>query len=353
MHISSKKRTRVSKSIVFLFYRAVFLSIMLGILSFFAIFLLLLHTGYLHLSPSSGRPLFVLGFIALLSLLVSAVTVRLVGEKIFAPIRELKQAAGKVADGDFSVSVQESGDISEIREMSHSFNCMVQELRHTEIVHSDFISTISHEFRTPLSSIEGYAMLLQTPSLSAEKQMEYTSRIIEGTKRLSALTGNILTLSRLENRQVGVSRTLFALDEQLRQVVLLYETQWVKKEIELDLELEPIRYAGSEELLYQVWQNLFENAVKFCDQGGHIAVRCKQKEEGIFVVFINDGTGIAEADLAHIFEKFYQSERSRSTQGNGLGLTLAKRITELHGGSITARSSAEEGTVFTVILPSI
>ena len=350
---ASPARPRLSRSLVFLFHRTVFFSIALGLCCICAVFLLLLRLGYLRLADSSPNFLLFLGFIALLSILVSVVAARIVGEKLFAPVRELQEASKKVADGDFSVSVRENSEIRELQEMAHSFNCMVHELQSTEIVHSDFIRNISHELRTPLSSIEGYATLMQSPSLSEDKRLEYAGKIIAGTRRLSALTDSILTLSRLENRQVGIQRAPFALDEQLRQTVLLYEKEWTAKDIGLELRLPPVTCSGSEELLYQVWQNLIGNAVKFCGQGGRIAVSCGQDEKQVRVVVRDNGIGIPAQDLGHIFEKFYQSERSRSTPGNGLGLTLAKQIAELHGGRIEALSNPAEGTVFTVTLPKM
>lgn len=303
--------------------------------------------GVLYQTPA----LFLFLAIAVSSILISTLIARVIGEKIFAPIKELNHATKQIADGNFRVSIKEDGTVAEVREMAHNFNRMAEELRRTEIIHNDFARNVSHEFKTPLSSIEGYATLLQSPGLSEEKRLEYASRIIAGTKRLTTMTGNILMLSRLENQQTGIERSAFSLDEQLRQIVLLYEDEWNRKELCLELDLPAVTYVGNEELLFQVWQNLFGNAVKFSNPGGSVFLQLLPEEKQITVLLRDTGIGIAEKDLNRIFEKFYQGEQSRNTPGNGLGLALAKQIAELHGGSIKASSSPQEGTEFTVILP--
>lgn len=341
------KKTALRPNLILFFCAAVFLITTGSMLVIGAIFVFLIHMG-LFIRP---RPFFLFLAIAVSSILISTLLARLIGEKIFAPIKELNHATKQIADGNFRVSIKEEGTVAEVREMAHNFNRMAEELRRTEIIHNDFARNVSHEFKTPLSSIEGYATLLQSPGLSEEKRLEYASRIIAGTKRLTTMTGNILMLSRLENQQTGIERSAFSLDEQLRQIVLLYEDEWNRKELCLELDLPAVTYFGNEELLFQVWQNLFGNTVKFSNPGGSVFLQLLPEEKQITVLLRDTGTGIAEKDLNRIFEKFYQGEQSRNTPGNGLGLALAKQIAELHGGSITASSSPQEGTEFTVILP--
>lgn len=341
------EKTTLRPNLILLFCAAVFLITTGSMLLIGSIFVLLIHMGF-FIRP---RPFFLFLAIAVSSILISTLIARVIGEKIFAPIKELNHATKQIADGNFRVSIKEDGTVAEVREMAHNFNRMAEELRRTEIIHNDFARNVSHEFKTPLSSIEGYATLLQSPGLSEEKRLEYASRIIAGTKRLTTMTGNILMLSRLENQQTGIERSAFSLDEQLRQIVLLYEDEWNRKELCLELDLPAVTYVGNEELLFQVWQNLFGNAVKFSNPGGSVFLQLLPEEKQITVLLRDTGIGIAEKDLNRIFEKFYQGEQSRNTPGNGLGLALAKQIAELHGGSIKASSSPQEGTEFTVILP--
>lgn len=304
----------------------------------------------LELIPLS-RPFPPIFFIAFLSVVVGTVLAGVAAVKIFAPIRELTKATSQVAGGDFDISLDEKQNITEIQEMTRNFNRMVRQLRSTELMHSDFIRNVSHEFKTPLSTIEGYATLLQNPSLSDEKRLLYASRIVASTRRLTTLTGNILLLSRLENEEISLSRKPFCLDEQLRQALLLFETEWNRKGLNLELQLPCVQCFGNEELLFHVWQNLLGNAVKFSEDHATLSVLLEKTPEEITVSVRNSGSFIAETDLKRIFEKFYQAEPARSTAGNGLGLSLVRQIVLLHGGSVSARSSAVEGTCFIVRLP--
>ena len=309
--------------------------------------LIAISQGWIH----NPAPLFMLVIFIIMSIFSGTLLTKLVGKHVLKPIIQLNEAAHAVSQGNFNIQLEEKAFGKEIRELIRSFNIMTKELSHIETFRNDFVANVSHEFKTPLSSIEGYATLLQSPGLSEEKRLEYASRIIAGTKRLTTMTGNILMLSRLENQQTGIERSAFSLDEQLRQIVLLYEDEWNRKELCLELDLPAVTYVGNEELLFQVWQNLFGNAVKFSNPGGSVFLQLLPEEKQITVLLRDTGTGIAEKDLNRIFEKFYQGEQSRNTPGNGLGLALAKQIAELHGGSITASSSLQEGTEFTVILP--
>ena len=161
--------------------------------------------------------------------------------------------------------------------MTEAFNKMASELESVEMLREDFVANVSHEFKTPLTSIEGYALLLQDPNLSEEERLEYTQIIIENTKKLTSMTSNILKLSKLERQDIILKKQNFRLDEQIRQVILSLIDSWQKKEIELDIELETVSYLGDEELLGRVWKNLIENAIKFSDVGSCIEVGLKKK----------------------------------------------------------------------------
>lgn len=274
-----------------------------------------------------------------------------IGKMLLTPITYLVDAIQKVARGDFSVRLSQRSPLLEVSEMYGNFNRMVHELGGIETLRNDFVVNVSHEFKTPLTSIEGYATLLQNDSLSDEDRREYTRLIIESTKKLSNLTSNILQLSKLETQELAPKRQSFLLDEQIRQALLLLEPQWSKKRLELDIEMPTVRFYGSEELLFQVWLNLLSNAVKFTSEGGRIAVVMEQNGGRVSVTVSDTGCGISEDTQKHIFEKFYQGDSARAVEGNGLGLALVHKIVTLCGGSISVKSELNNGADFTVSLP--
>ncbi|NLD87470.1 MAG: HAMP domain-containing histidine kinase, partial [Clostridiales bacterium] len=208
-----------------------------------------------------------------ISVIVGTIMSRFAGKRPIGRIIEINEATKEVARGNFDVVVDEDIQATELREMAHSFNIMTRELAAKKLLHTDFIENVSHEFRTPLSAIEGYAILLRRKSVSDEMRVEYAKKILNNTQRLTALTGNILLLSRLEPGELILEKKPFSLDEQLREIILMLESEWTAKDLELDIELESITYSGSRELLYHVWHNLLTNAVKFSNKGGKIIIR--------------------------------------------------------------------------------
>ncbi len=259
----------------------------------------------------------------------------------------------KVAQGDFTVKLETNSKLSEIRKLYGDFNLMVKELAATETLQMDFVSNVSHEFKTPISAIDGYATLLQGDSHLTEEQAVYTDKIIYNVRRLSGLVSNILLLSRIENQAIPAKKEKFRLDEQIRQAILALETKWAEKEIDLAAELETVSYIGNETLLMHVWLNLIDNAVKFSPKGGSIWIRLTASEQNILVSVRDHGCGIAETDLKRIFDKFYQTDTAHKEEGNGLGLALAQRILSIHQGKIEVENCQTGGCQFSVILPVI
>lgn len=282
---------------------------------------------------------------------IATVLTVFVGNKFLRPVIELSRASEKVAKGDFSVRLDESSDVDELRTALKNFNTMVMDLGATETLSSDFIANVSHEFKTPLAAIEGYAMLLQDPSLTEEERKEYAEKILLNSTRLSDLAGNILLLSKLENQRFEPTGAPFSLDEQIREEILVLEPKWSGKDLALDVDLETVQYAGNAGLLRQVWLNLMSNAVKFTPSGGSITVTLEKEESRICFTITDTGTGMSEETLPHIFEKFYQGDTSRRSEGNGLGLSLTKRILDVCGGSIEVSSTPGVGSTFRVYLP--
>ena len=278
----------------------------------------------------------------------------LVGIWIFTPIARLSNAMGLVARGNFDIRLKEKHTFREIEEMNRNFNLMAQELSNTEILQTDFVSNVSHEFKTPINAIEGYATLLQGESdcMDAD-QKRYVNKILFNTRRLSKLVGNILLLSKVDNQAIQNQTTRFRLDEQIRQSILHLESEWAKKDIEFDVDLQNVSCMGYENLLLHVWSNLIGNAIKFNPVGGLVEVRLtRQKSTAIFTVR-DSGPGIPEEKQKHIFDRFYQSDSSHKEEGNGLGLALVKQILEISGGMVTVSNHPEGGCLFTVMLPLI
>lgn len=294
------------------------------------------------------------------SIIIGTMLAFAVGIVVLKPLSELIKGTKRVMKGDYSVRIDvgwvEKRTIRELRELIRDFNEMVEELQNTEMFRRDFISNFSHEFKTPLASIRGFARQLCEGDLDPEQQREFSKIILDETEYLSVMSQNTLLLTNLENRDIiseRSERTEFSLDEQLRNCMLRLEPQWSEKNIEIDMEkLEDVRFFWNEQLLAHVWNNLFDNAVKFTPEGGSIRVSCK-RESGLVKVKVSDsGCGIPEDALPHIFEKFYQADSSHATNGNGLGLALARKIVELSGGNIRVESETGRGTTFYVELGS-
>ena len=289
--------------------------------------------------------------LCLIGLMVGGGLTQFMGRLFFEPINKLGDAMNRVAEGDFSVSLEEKNSSPEIANIYDKFNLMVKELNATEVLQTDFVSNVSHEFKTPINAIEGYATLLQEgEELAPEEREQYVDKILFNTRRLSSLVGNILLLSRIDNQAIPHKGAAFRLDEQIRQAIVLLEPEWVKKDIEFDVEMEDITIEGNENLLFHVWNNLIGNAIKFDPPNGLINIKL-HKSGGKAVFQIEDsGPGISEEGLKHIFDKFYQEDSSHKQEGNGLGLALAGRIVSLHGGSISATNLPGGGCRFTVEL---
>ena len=268
----------------------------------------------------------------------------------FAPIKKLRGAMDKVAEGDFTVRLEDKSNSKEIMEIYTGFNLMAEELSTTEILQTDFASNVSHEFKTPLSAIEGYSTLLQGSENLDESEREYVERIRLNTQRLSTLVGSILLLSKLENQQIPTNQTRYRLDEQIRRSVVTLEPAWEEKEIEFDVELERLTYLGNETMMHHVWDNLISNAVKFSPRNGLVRIRLAREDKKLVFTIEDQGPGVPEEARKHIFDKFYQADSSHKQEGNGLGLSLVRRILTIEKGSIEVENRSEGGCCFRVIL---
>lgn len=331
----------------------IFVSMLFVFASFFIFWLIVYWLGFTESSPYEllARQPLSLGLTLLLSFFVGGVVAAFVGRRIIKPIQRINNAFDELSTGNFDIRIPTEEKIDEMRDIAEHFNQMAFDLSHVETLRSEFVENVSHEFKTPVAAIEGYAMLLQKPDLSPKIRSSYIDKITENTRKLSTLTGNILALAKLENCETVLNKKKYRLDEQIRRQILLLENKWEKKEIEFDIDFEKCFFFGNEELLDQVWFNLIDNAIKHSPQGGVIQIKIDEGENTVSVAVIDHGDGMDDNTKKHIFEKFYQGDPSRSSEGNGLGLALVKRIVDLSKGKIDVQSAAGIGSVFTVTLP--
>ncbi len=269
---------------------------------------------------------------------------------LLRPIKKLEQSIARIADGDFTVRIKKRSSVREIQKLYAGFNLMADELQATEILQTDFVSNVSHEFKTPINAIEGYSMLLQGSGELNEEQQVYVEKILFNTKRLSTLTGSILLLSKIENQRIPTDKSKIRLDEQIRETIVALEPVWSEKGVELDVDMADTEYFGSEILMYHVWSNIIGNAIKFGPANGTVSIRLFSNRKFIYVTVSDQGDGLSEDAKKHIFDKFYQGDSSHKEEGNGLGLTLVKKILDLEGGEISADNLSEGGCRFTVKL---
>ena len=270
------------------------------------------------------------------------------------PTKKISEAMERIAHGDFSVQLvpTKSGEKTDyLDSMMVDLNKMAAELSSIETLKTDFISNVSHEFKTPLSLLNNYATLLKNSVPKDDVCQEYAAVIADSAVRMSELVSNILHLNKLEQHALSAQKTSFDLSRQICECVILFESKWEEKNIEINMEIEHCCVISSEEYLLElVWNNLISNAVKFTPAGGSITVAERRAENRVLVTVSDTGCGISAESLPHIFDKFYQADRSRATEGNGLGLALVQQILHLLGGSVEVESTPNLGSTFTVTL---
>ncbi len=301
---------------------------------------------------STDLPLKFAARFGMMSLIIGGIFIFVATRIVVKPIAKLSDAAKQVANGNFeSLIITKPSGHDEISELTDNFNLMISELAKNEYLHKDFVSNVSHEFKTPLASIQGYAELLAMPNLSEEKRLEYATVITRQTKRLAKLSTDMLRLSELENEHILAKKETFSLDEQLRDALLLLQNEWEQKALELDIQLEPTQITGDRALIYQIWVNLIGNAIRYTTPHGILAITLQTIAGKHCVTITDTGIGMSSEQQARIFERFYRADESRNTGGTGLGLPIVKRIVELHQGEIKVDSILEQGTTITIILP--
>ena len=335
----------------------------LGYVTFFFLFCAAFAAGYgitALLYRFTGRPPEILRH--MFSGLTAMLVVFLLGQGVlrfrgrhqedFLGIRDqLTGALAQIAQGQFDVLL-DPDKTGFYHEFVDAINDMAKNLGTIETMRQDFISNVSHEIQSPLTSIGGFAALLQKDGLPDEERRRYAAVIETESKRLSSLSDNLLKLSSLDNNKAPLARKEFRLDKQLERIALTLEPQWSAKNLTLEADLQKLTVFGDEDLLSQAWVNLLHNAIKFTPGGGRIDISLSMDDDSAVVKISDTGDGIAQEDQVHIFERFYKVDkaRDRSLGGNGLGLSLVKKIIELHGGSVTVESEAGRGSAFEIRL---
>lgn len=292
-------------------------------------------------------------FMSVISLILGWVLVFFSIRIPLKPIHTLISHMNRLAMGDFETRMENKGIFSNhpaMKGISDSFNKLAEELENTEMLRGDFINNFSHEFKTPIVSIAGFAKLLKRGNLTEEQRVAYLTSIEEESLRLSYMATNVLNLTKIENQTILTDVTEFNLSEQVRSAVLLLESKWGEKNIDLQLDFDEYTVEGNEELLKQVWINLMDNAVKFSPRCGTVILDVSEGAGTVTVNIGNAGPEIPPEKMDKIFNKFYQTDESHATEGNGIGLAIVKRVIDLHGGTISV--NCKDGmTTFAVTLP--
>ncbi len=264
--------------------------------------------------------------------------------------KKISEAIHRISDGDYDVELNPAVLVP-YAEVADEINDMATQLGSVETLRRDFINNFSHEFKTPITSISGFAHLLLEENVSEEERKEYLQIIADESDRLASFSSNTMMLSRLETQTEIPDQKPYSLDAQVRQAVILLSRQWSEKNIDMDVDLSPLTYTGNADLMMHVWVNLLNNAIKFTPEGRKITVRLEEKNGFAAVSVADTGIGMSREDLQRVFQKYYQADTSHASKGMGLGLSIAWRIAELAGGHIDVESVLGEGSVFTVKLP--
>ncbi|MCX7568758.1 HAMP domain-containing sensor histidine kinase [Tumebacillus sp. DT12] len=295
-----------------------------------------------------------LAWLLVLTFGISLIFLTILTRLLVQPIKRLTAATNQIAEGDFDVHYEIArGD--EIGELARHFSKMAGELKKLEAMRQEFVSNVSHEIQSPLTSIQGFSQALRTEEMSAEEREVYLSIIESESRRLSSISQQLLTLAALDKGNAALDKTEYRLDEQLREVALMLEWQWQEKDLHLELELPDVTVRADRQLLHLVWINLLTNSIKFTEAGGAITLQLSSDVGEVHLLIRDTGIGIAAAELPHIFDRFYKADKSRNRNrsGSGLGLSIVQKIIRQHRGQIEVDSTPGIGTTFLIRLPRL
>lgn len=354
IHIKKKAEREYRLSLTLLYTGVIALVQLVDILVVSGVFLVLMRLGFVtpfHVPKGQGLYWII---VMVTSNTLACIFVVFFTKKIpLRPLNRVINSLNNLAYGKFDTRLKFGNPIKKhptFIELTESFNTLAEELENTEVLRSDFINNFSHEFKTPIVSIAGFARLLKRGEFNEEQQKEYLSIIEEEAMHLSSMATNVMNLTKIENQNILTDVTRYNLSEQIRSCVLLLENQWCRKDIDLILEFEEYMIEGNMELLKHVWCNLLDNAIKFSDNNGEIIIRIMKRGDTLAITFTNFGIDIPKDKQEKIFNKFYQGDESHATGGHGIGLAIVKRVVSLHKGNIEVLSGGGK-TTFVVTLP--
>ena len=352
MRITEENKQRIS--LLIMFSLLVFAILLIAIALAAVAVWLLVKFEVIGSVDETARPTVLVSLMCVISAIMGG-TIAFFAMRIpLSPINRLINRLQDLSNGNFDTRLEFGSYIDKFAsfsDLSESFNRLAEELQNTEMLRRDFINNFSHEFKTPIVSIAGLAKLLKNSELGEDERKQYLKAIEEESMRLSYMATNVLNLTKVENQTILSDVSTYNLSEQLRASILLLESKWSKKDIELVLDFEEYTVSANEELLKEVWINLFDNAVKFANVGGKVSAEITREEDCIAVKIGNTGSEIPQDKKEKIFRKFYQADESHTSEGNGIGLAIVKRIVDLHNGEVEVES--ENGfTSFTVRLPA-
>lgn len=335
-----------------LIFSLIILAVLIVVLGLSSLAAYILFEAGIIKEDGMGTPQVIL-FMAITSVGMGTAISFVASKMILSPLNMVTSKLNSLANGNFGTRVDFDQIVSRVPsflQLSTVFNKLSEELQSTEMLRSDFINNFSHEFKTPIVSIAGFAKLLKKGNLTDEQRMLYLDAIEEESMRLSYMATNVLNLTKVENQTILTDVSSFNLSEQIRSCVLLLEPKWAKKNLNFQMEIDEYTINANEELLKQVWINLLDNAIKFSENEGNINIDVADVGNCLSVSITNFGVEISPVAQDKIFKKFYQEDLSHSTEGNGIGLAIVKKITDLHNGKISVKSE-NMAVTFTVVLP--
>lgn len=351
----NKEQRKQRFSLTILFSGIVFIVLAISVILTMVLSFIASKVGIIDISIENAPKMRIsLLVMAIISLVIGFGVALIAMRYPLKPVNNIITQMNRLASGDFKARLKIEKPLSShpvFREVVESFNKMAEELEGTEMLRSDFINNFSHEFKTPIVSIAGFAKLLNRGNLTEEQKKEYALIIEEESLRLAAMANNVLNLTKIENQSILTDVKKYNLSEQIRSSVLLLESKWTRKNTEFSLEFDEFMICGNEEMLKQVWINLIDNAIKFSPEYGLVKITITQKNDTVSVSVINSGDRIAPEHQKKIWNKFYQADESHSGEGNGIGLAIVKKIAELHGGNVSMKCE-NKAIIFTVELPS-
>lgn len=351
----NKKERKHRLALTLLFSALVFCIIFVAVVLSGIIVFILAKSGMIYDVNMGPNLRNILLFMGVVSIVIGVGLTALLGKFSLKPVNRIVDQMNRLASGDFKARLNFGNPIgahSTFTEISESFNKMAQELENTEMLREDFINNFSHEFKTPIVSVAGFAKLLKRGNLTEEEKAEYIDIIEEESMRLAEMATNVLNLTKYENQSILTDTSEFNLSEEIRASILSLEGKWSRKKIDFGLDFDEYMIVGNRDMLRHVWINLIDNAIKFSSEGGNVEVGIYSGDGFYDVSVLNHGQAITPEQQTKIFNKFYQADESHASEGNGIGLALVKKVVELHRGSVSVK--CENGaTVFTVRLPAV